>query len=325
MKIRDIKKIAVGFCVLCIFLLPAMGLAAEKFPSRAITIICAYSPGGSWDTISRLIAEDMKAEFGVPTEVKNKPGASGTVALMELLKSKPDGYTMCTVGTGVMTESLVRKVPYDLYRDVIPVANFSGTEYGLAVKSESPFKTYRDLVEYARKNPGAVKYAASGLRVPQNLQMVTIAEFEKIKWTVVPIKGTSEGIAALLGGHVTAYSGSMAMYPQIKAGKIRPLAIYSAKRLDLLPDVACVTELGIARDYVMPRGWGGMFVVKGVPPEKIKVLDLAIEKTLKKPHVIEKMKGLLAPPVYLSAKDLLKAIDEFTTYTKRALALIEQK
>lgn len=321
MKIKAIKRIVLGFFILGIPLLPLKGLAVEKFPSRPMTIICPYTPGGSWDIYCRFIAEDMKKDFGVPVEVMNKAGATGIVGFLELLKSKPDGHTMGQVGTAVMTEQLVRKTSYNILRDATPVANFSGTQYGIAVRSDSPWKTYHDLIEYARQNPGVVKYAVSGLLAPQNLSMITIAHLENIKWTAVPVKGHAEGMAALLGGHVPLYSGSMSMYPQVAAGKIRILAIHSAESFEkMLPGVPCLLDVGVPKEYAMPLGWGGYFVPKGVPPERVEVLDRAIKKTLERPDVIEAMQKHMSPPIYKSSEELLRTIDDFTEYTKRALA-----
>ena len=306
-------------------LFPAVALAAEKFPSRPITIIVPFTPGGTWDIIGRLFAEDWRLEFGVPTEVKNLPGASGRIALMELLKSKPDGYTVAEVNTGAVVEQLIREnPPYDLKRDTLPVANFSGTPYGLVVRSDSPFKSYKDIVNYARQNPGVLKYSVPGIYLPQNLAMIAIAAFEKISWKAVPVKGNPEAFAALMGGHVPLYSGYLGAVAQ-DPSKSRIIVAYGRKRLPEYPDVPTLLDVGVPSEYVMPRYWGGLFVPKGTPKERIKILDQAVQKTLKKPHFVEKLKFLYETSDYMNAEDTMKAVEEFTHYQKRIIDLMKKE
>lgn len=269
-KIVSFALIVVGLCA---------PWAAAAYPEKSITMYCVFSPGGSMDASARALATEAEKILGQPIVIVTKDGGGGTVGLSVLATDKPDGYTLAAATSSqIMRHPLDRKVTYKPLASFTPIYVYALPPTGLMVMPDSPFKTLKDLVEHARKNPGQVKYATAGVGTPMHLIMELIARKEKIRWVHVPYKGTAPANTALLGGHVDAVSSgdvNMAI-----SGQLRPLLMYTKDRYNRFPDVPTSVELGYGyyNDTLF-----SVFGPAGMDPAVVKKLEDAFEKALDGP------------------------------------------
>jgi tripartite-type tricarboxylate transporter receptor subunit TctC len=241
MKVRT-KIIGLGISAL-VLLMVFSGMAMAEYPEKTVTMYCVFSPGGTGDTSIRVLAAGMEKILGQRIMVVTKDGGSGTVGLALLAKEKPDGYTLAmATSTGIIRVPLTMKVPYKPLVSFTNIYAYTAVASGLMVRHDSPFKTFKDLVEYARKNPGKVTYSSLGVGSPMHLIMEVIAMKEKIKLIHVPYKGTAPAETACMGGHVDAVSAGD-MHNALN-GQLKPLLMHTKDRYDRLPDVPTTIELG---------------------------------------------------------------------------------
>ena len=251
--------------------LTSLALAAD-YPSKTMEIICPYSPGSGSDVASRFFADVGAKYFGQPVVVVNKPGGGGSIAVGDVIASKPDGYKVLWMAQPYFatTYRTHGKLPFDVH-DLVPMASFYEMKLGMAVRGDGPFKNWDDLREYGKKHQGELRWAHTGRGVPPTLAAMLVFRRSGIKTIEVPYKGVPEAVAALLGGHVDATTHTMSVvWDQIRAGKIRFIMVYSDKRYHDMPDVPTTEELGIP-DAVMPSHWG-IYVHKDMPEPIKKVL-----------------------------------------------------
>jgi tripartite-type tricarboxylate transporter receptor subunit TctC len=293
-------------CGLLLFLIPPL-LHAQEYPSKPINMVITFSPGGSADPSMRLLASKTEKFLGQPFITTNNGGGGGSVAMAILTKEKPDGYYLA----GCSSTSLIRipqfrPVPYT-HEDFVPIMHFGAPPSGLVVKTDSPWKTLKEFVEYAKKNPGKVTYSSMGVGSPMHLAMEFIAKQEGITWTHIPYPGSGPAFHALLGGHVTAQSGSSESFPHVREGTIRLLASHHEKRWKSFPDVPTFRELGY--DFINESVF--MFAApKGTPPSVVKKLDEAFRKGMEDPEFIKTMEKLEIEISYRNSEDLKKYLEE---------------
>jgi len=298
------RKILYGGFLL--FFIPAF-LSAQEFPTKPINVVITFSPGGSADPSMRLLASKAEKYLGEPFIITNNGGGGGSVAMAILSKEKPDGYHLA----GCSSTSLIRipqfrEVPYKL-EDFVPIMHFGAPPSGLVVRADSPWKTLKEFVEYAKKNPGKVTYSSMGIGSPMHLAMEYIARKEGIQWTHVPYPGSGPAFHALLGGHVTAQSGSSESYPHVKAGTVRLLAIHHEKRFKSFPEVPTFREAGY--DFINETVF--MFAgPKGIPSSIVKKLDEAFRKGMEDPEFIQTMEKMEIVANYRNSEDLKKYLEE---------------
>jgi tripartite-type tricarboxylate transporter receptor subunit TctC len=283
-----------------LFLMPTLSFARE-FPTKPINITCAYSPGDLVDVLIRLLAGSAEKILGQPIVIINKPGGAGSIALGLVAKQKPDGYNLVThVDQGLTRVPQLRKVDFKT-EDFVVVMRYCHSPTGLVVVSSSPWKKLKDAVEYAREHPGKFTYSTSGPASATHLSMVFISRQEKIKWTHVPYPGGKPALAAVLGGHVDANSGSTAWVPHVRAGKLRLLATNGKQRMKAFPDVPTLRELGY--DFVIDTSYI-IDAPKGTPLPIIKKLDDAFRKAMDDPKFVETVKKVEHELSYMSHEDL---------------------
>ena len=271
------------FCSGLLLILVPVFAFAQQYPTKPVNLIVTFAPGGTLDASTRMLAVKAEKFLGQPLVVSNVGGGAGSVALGQVVKKRPDGYdiTSCT-STGIIRLPQLRSVPYSP-EDFIPIMHFAAVQSGVVVKSDSPYKTFSDLVEYARKNPGKANYATSGVGSPMHMAMEFVADKEKIQWTHVPYAGGAPGLAAVLGGHVTAMSDSTEWLPHVKEGSLRLLVTHGEKRMKSLPNVPTMRELGY--DFINET----VFMIaapKGTPAPVIKKLDEALHKGMEDPEFV---------------------------------------
>jgi len=245
-KIRNLLKVFFVVIFLVTALLFSNVLSQEVYPNRPITMVINFGAGGMMDVVTRIITKVAEKELGQPIVNENKAGAAGAIGKNFVLNSKPDGYTIGVTTTGTyLVIPHMRKVPFNVLTDVTDIIALCKYNFGLAVKADAPWKSYEDVIDYARKNPGKFRYACAGVGVTQHIAMERIAMKEGIKWTQVPFKSGGESVMACLGGHTDAtVQGSLDELPHIKAGKLRLLLILSDSRWQDVPDVPHILEKG---------------------------------------------------------------------------------
>ncbi len=263
--------------------------AQDKFPSRPIELVIPYTPGGQSDTISRIFTPKLSQALKVPITLVNRGGAGGLQGVSYTARAKKDGYTLLTGAQGpiVVMPLISAESTVDPLKDLLPLAYFGSAPSIFVVKSDSPFKTFNDLVEYARKNPGKLKNAAPGLANSGQFNLNLLCAKNNINITTIPFKGGGDSLVALLGGHTDmTVSGTGSLGAQVKAGNLRALAITSKKRSSHFPDVPTTAELG--HPYLSIVGWVGLFAPAGTPQAVRNVLLPAMQKAFNDPTVIER-------------------------------------
>lgn len=294
--------------------------AADSYPTKPINILVGFAPGGTMDVSTRVLASKAEKALGQPFLITNNGGGGGSVALGIVAKERPDGYFLagCT-STGLVRIPQFRTVPYKL-DDFVAVMHFGAPQTGIVVRTDSPFKTFRDLVEFAKKNPGKVTYSSTGVGSPMHLAMEYVAKQEGIEWTHVPYPGSMPALTALLGGHVTAQSGSTEWIAQIKAGTVRLLATHGERRMRSFPDVPTFRELGY--DFINET----VFMIaapKGTPFSVVKKLDEAFRKAMDDPEFIRTMNDLEIEITYRSSEETRRYLEE--AYARIGKMILELK
>lgn len=282
---------------------------AENYPDKPITLIVGFSPGGATDIIARLLAGELEKKLGEPIVVENKPGAGSNIAAAEAARAKPDGYTLF-MGTIAQTISpaIRSNLQYDTKKDFIPVIQTMASPSILVVNPEVPVTTVQEFIEYARANPGEVTMASSGTGGSPHMA----AELMDIRFNIdtlhVPYKGASPAMNDVLSGVVTGgFKTATAAIPQIKAGKIRPLAVASTTRIKQLPDLPTMAEAGVEDFYV--TSWNGIFVPAGTPAAIVDKLSKATSEVLEQDNIVAEFDKRSASAVGGSSQDFQTFID----------------
>jgi tripartite-type tricarboxylate transporter receptor subunit TctC len=280
---------------------------AEEFPAKPIEIVCPYPAGASIDLMSRLVADTAPKYLGQPIVVINKPGGAGSIAAADVISSKADGYKLATMASYYFAATAkTQKIPFDP-DDLVPLANFMEFRFGLMVRGDSPWKTLADLLDYARKNPGKLKWGHPGRAVSIYISALLIFRKAGVETVDVPYQGSPQVLASLLGGHIDASTG---VYGTVKdhvtTGKIRYLTVYSDQRYGDLPDVPSVVELGFPQAAI--PSLIGLYVHKDTPEAaKIKLMD-AFKKTYEDPEFRKGLEKLGEEPRYGTPEMMREAI-----------------
>lgn len=219
--------------------------ATAAYPERAVTLLVGFSPGGSMDLSARTLAGALKTILGVPVVIENKPGGTGTVALASLLAQSPDGYTLCATPSSVLIRvPQMQQVPFRPLKSFKPLVGYCSPQMGIVVKGDAPWQTLKELLADARKLPGKITYATTGVGSTTHAAVLEIAGKDKAQMIHVPYKGGREALLALLGGHVDFASLTSEFIPSTKAGQTRLLAAMSERRLPKFTEVPTLKEAG---------------------------------------------------------------------------------
>jgi tripartite-type tricarboxylate transporter receptor subunit TctC len=284
-------------------LLLAAGTAmAQTFPTKPITLICPFPPGASADNALRALAAAAGKELGQQIIVENKPGVSGTLGASSLVSAKPDGYTLSQVTNTLVRQPFIGKTSYDVSKDFTYVLGVTAFEFGLVVRADSPWKTFGDLIAYAKKHPG-MSYGTTGIGAAQHQVMHKLGEIEHIKWTHVPYKGQAPAMTDLEGGHIDLLSDTTAWAPFVDSGNFRLLAVFNESRLKRWPNVPTLKELGYDIADSVPWGIVGP---AGMDPAIVKRLDTAFRKAMQDKVFLDSLAMLGQEPRYLSSDDYRK-------------------
>lgn len=308
----DMKGLRVFWlmCGLISFTFIGVGLAQEKYPTRQIELVVPFGAGGSADVAARAYGDDLSKTLKVPVTIVNRAGGTGIQGVTYVVKGKKDGYTLLgTTDTPlIIMPAISTQVTYDPLKDVIPIGYLGFAPSIFAVRSDSPFKTLKELIEYARKNPGKLKNGAGGLGTESYFNVELLCFKEKIKITSIPFQSGGEALPALLGGHVDMSSNTLAtLSPQIKAGALRGLAIAARKRHPDFPDIPTTTELG--HPEINFAVWFAVFAPTGVPQQVVDVLVPAVEKVFKNPDVVQRATKVGIDVDYMGPNELRKHME----------------
>lgn len=256
---------------------------AAGYPNRPITLIVPFQAGVSADLLFRGFAEVASKELGQPVIVDNRAGASGTLGATALATAKPDGYTIAQLPIPVYRVPLMQKVPYDL-KELSYIILVAGYTLGAVVKADSPWKSLKDVVAFARANPGKFTYATIGPSTTNAIALGLVAKHEGVEMVHIPTKGGGESIAAVLGGHINMMVESPGWGPQVASGDMRLLALLGSQRSKKWPDAPTLKDLGYPFAFDSPTGIAGP---KGMDPAIVKKLHDAFKKAYDDPKVID--------------------------------------
>lgn len=284
----------------------ATAFAQSDFPSRSLTMLVGYAAGGTSDVSLRYLADSVSRRLGQPVVVVNRTGGGGMVALAELKRARPDGYTIGFLATGPIINMHLRKSsPIDAIKDFTPIILASSAINGFAVRSDSPFKTMKDWIDFAAKNPGKGSYATPGSGSPPHLVMLQLAEKAHLDLVHIPTAGGMPAVTLMLGGHVTGTSQATEWKPYVASGQARLLAMYGAKRYPDYPDVPTLVELGY--DIVAPSVYS-IVGPAGMPPAIVQKLQDAFHEATQEPGYQALLKRLDLQPDYADSEGLRKLI-----------------
>ena len=293
-------------------LLAPLAAHGQAFPSKPITLIVPWPAGGSTDRHMRTLAEIAGKHLGQNIIVENKPGGGGTLGPGTMARTaKPDGYTIAQFPMGMLRIPHMQKMQWDPLKDFTHIIGVSGYTFGFTVRADSPYKTFNDYIEAARKNPGKIDYGSTGAGSSPHLLMEEVAINAKVQLNHVPFKGNADLQQALLGGHVMAQSDATGWDKFVESGQMRLLVTFGEKRTKRWPNVPTAKELGYGVVSQSPYGLVGP---KGMDPAVVKTLHDAFKKAMDDPKHLEVLEQLNQDLWYRSGEDYAKWAAE--TYAK---------
>ncbi|MEP7329179.1 MAG: tripartite tricarboxylate transporter substrate binding protein [Betaproteobacteria bacterium] len=271
--------------------LTAFPASAQDWPTKPIKLVVAYPAGGAVDIVGRILAEKLSGSLGQTVVVENKPGAGGLIGADMVAKSPADGYTFVlgTVSSHAIAPSVYKSMPYDAVADFAPISLVALTPYFITVNPSVPAKTLAELIAYAKANPDKLNFGSSGKGTTPHLSGELFNTMAGVKITHVPYKGSAPMVTDLLGNQVqVAFDNTV--IPNVKAGKLRALAVTSTTRLAAMPDIPTAAEAGLPGYEAV--GWMGVYGPKGTPPAIANKLSAEIAKAMASPDVRDKLAAM---------------------------------
>jgi tripartite-type tricarboxylate transporter receptor subunit TctC len=288
-------------------------VAADPYPSRPITIVVPFSAGGGVDTMARLLADKLRTTLGTSVVVDNKAGGSGMIGAMAVVKAQPDGYTllMGSAGETAINPFVYKgRMQYDPARDLAPITLVTRVPNVLVASPTLPVRTMEELVAYGRKNPGKLTYSSSGVGNPQHLNGELLEELAGVHMVHVPYKGASGQLIDVTTGQVDlTFVSYTAAKSFIQAGKVKALAVTSARRTSFAPDVPAIAEYKPLAKYQL-ENWFGLWAPAATPADVQQKLNAAVTQALGDPELVKKLReqgGEPAPMPIAQFRDFIKA------------------
>src|SRR5436305_14147810 len=274
---------------------------AQQFPTRSVTLIVPWPPGGSTDIAMRALAQATEKHLSQSIVIENRPGAAGTLGPSNMAgTARPDGYTVAQLPISIFRIPYIQKASFDPAKDFTYIIHLTGYTFGAVVRADAPWKTFQELMDYAKANPGKVNYGTPGAGSSLHITMEQIAKAKGLKWTQVPFKGGADNMNALLGGHIDVTTDSTGWAELVNAGKFRLLVTWGAQRTRNWPNVPTLREVGIDMVSNSPFGIGGP---KGMDAAVVKVLHDAFKKGMEEQSYKDTIAKLDMEPHYMSAAD----------------------
>jgi tripartite-type tricarboxylate transporter receptor subunit TctC len=296
--------------LLCGGLLPrSIGLAsAQAFPSRTVTIVVPFPPAGGADTLARTLAPKLSAMWGQTIVIENRPGASGRIGTEQVANAAPDGHTLVMASTAAITEKNLARLA--------PVALVSAEAYVIVVNSAVPIDNVRELIAYAKANPGKLRFGSSGIGAASHLSGELFKAQAHVDLQHVPYKGTGQALTDLLGGQIELmFAPTQTVIPQLQSGRLKAIAVTGSKPLDALPSLPTVAASGLPA--YQAQGWFGLLAPKATPPALIARLHDDVQKVLAMPDLRKDLVAKGAEPGEMSAGEFGRFIaDEQAKWAK---------
>ena len=270
---------------------------AQAYPTKPVTVVVPFAAGGTTDILARVIGQALNKELGQPVVVDNRAGAGGNIGAALAAKAPADGYTlfMGTVGTHAINQSLYKKLPFDPIKDFQPLTRVAMVPNLLVANPTKPYKTVKELVAYAKAHPGKVNFGSSGSGSSIHLSGELFNALAGVQMVHVPYKGSAPAVTDLLGGQIDIMFDNMPSAIQhVRSGKLRPIAVTTAKRSPELPDVPTIAEAGVPGYEA--TSWFGMFAPANTPAPVVAKLNTALVKVLADPEVKKKLAEQGAEP-----------------------------
>lgn len=281
------------------------GAVAQNYPQRPIRMIVGLPPGGTTDIMARIVAAKLSERFGQQVVVDNRAGASGIIGIQLVVNSQPDGYTLIMSAGSWGTISTLFKLPFDLQKDLAPIALIGTSPYVLVVQSALPVKTVPDLVTYAKANPGKLNFGASTPGSLQRLAGELLKRTAGFDMLYVPYKGTGAMMPDLLGGRLhVAIDNVLILTPFIRNGTLRALGVTSARRSVIFPELPTLSETGVPGFHAV--GWFGVFGAAKTPQSIVSKLNIELSALMKEPDMRDRLLAQGAEPMTGSPDDLRK-------------------
>ena len=257
---------------------------AAAWPSQPVKLLIAFPAGGPTDITMRVLAENAAKLIGQPVVVENRAGAGGTLPAQALQQARPDGHTLAQIPLGVFRLPYTTKINWDPVKDISYILGITGYAFGVVVPSESPIKTWADLVAWAKANPGKLAYGSTGVLTSPHLTMEDIAQRLGLELNHIPYKGSADLMQSLLGGQLMAAADSTGFAPHVASGKLRVLCTWGEQRLAKFPDVPTLKELGLPIVQASPYGLGGP---KGMDAALVARIHDAFRSAMDMPNHVE--------------------------------------
>ncbi len=317
----------VFFCLVSLLLLTTstnLVPAADKYPTMPITFVVGFPPGGSSEVACRALTISASKFLPQPINLITKPGGGSAIALTWLKNQKPDGYTIGLLSAGGVSAQHFRNLEYDSDKDFTTIMQYSSVRLGLAVRSDSPWRTLEEFIGYARANPEQIRYSTGGPTSSSYMVMYQLATQANVKFKHIPFEGGSPAVTAVLGGHVEAVAEDTTWKPYVKEGRLRLLAVFGDTRLAFAPNVPTLREAGYniySPNMVMIVG------PKGLPSDVVETVEGAFKKALEDPSVLKVMEQLELTVIYRNPQDTAAALAEFNKQVEaiaRKIAPVKQ-
>jgi len=295
----------------------ASPVSAQDYPTKPVTLIIPWTAGGPTDVAMRAMAEAASKHLGQPILIENKAGGGGALGPATMAATaKPDGYTIAQIPIGVYRLPIMQETTWDPLKDFTYIIHLTGYVFATFASEESGFKTWADVVAFAKKNPGKVSYATPGAGTSLHIGMEQMAAKEGIKLTHVPFKGASEVNVAVAGNHTMLGASGLSAKPLADAGKLRFLTVWTANRVKLVPELPTLKEAGLPFVFDSPFGLAGP---KGMDPKVVAKIHDAFKKALEDPAVLATFEKFEMVPNYLNSADYTKFVQDFMVSERKAL------
>ncbi len=308
-KFRFPLVFAIFFCYLGVF--HSLSFAKEEFPTRPITLMDGFAPGGLGEMQCRLLAEFVGKYLGQRVLVESRGGMSGGIMVTHLTRQKPDGYSIARMPAGsVIGNPFTSKVEYS-YKDLTYLLAFGRQQHAVSVRTDAPWKTFDELVEYAKKNPGKIRYGTYSAISTTSFIMRMIGKDRQIDWIHVPYKSDGQAATSTLGGHVEVCAVASGQLPYVTSGQLRLLAVFNKKRSTEFPDIPSIYELGYQVPLLSDRSTlTGIVAPKGLTGEPFEKLVSAFQRATREPAFQKMMQQLACPIEVLDSKEYEREILE---------------
>jgi tripartite-type tricarboxylate transporter receptor subunit TctC len=290
--------------------------ASAKYPEKAVTVLTPHPAGGDTDTVARAIVEAARKDFPKGIAVLNRVGGGGTIGIVELVRAKPDGYTLASTPIAPLVVAPHRlEIPYKTANDYQPIIKMVASTFNLAVRKDKPWKNLQEFLAFCQANPGKVRVGVAAEGTIPHLVMARFARLAKLDLTIVPFTGGVESVTALIGGHLDANCQALSeIIPHVQAGGVRILLSFDETRTPILPDVPTAKETGFDMTGIL---YHSIIAPKGLPPELVSLLHQIFKTAMDDPNFRKVMEQKCYQIVYEGSEDLRKRLlEDYQGYGK---------